>query len=235
MGHLGRFTKTPYLVLFIILGSIGITAAFADVIINCVNIGECADTVIIGNIGENLIVNIQGSGNDNMEIVDPVGGDLVINLFPNVNSQGLTVSGGNGPITINTSTNSLDNSCEIQTAFPSLVTLTGPDTGNCTIIDLDSDDDGILNNVDNCTMVSNPGQEDLDADGPGDGTGDACDLSNNLMTDTFLFTNHIVVGDVIVQAGVTLTVSNPYSLTLNSVNLIVAGTVIVNGGTISIS
>jgi len=29
MGHLGRFTSTPYLVLFVILGGIGITAAFA--------------------------------------------------------------------------------------------------------------------------------------------------------------------------------------------------------------
>jgi len=56
-----------------------------------------------------------------------------------------------------------------------------------------------------------------------------------IITDTTLATDHTVISDVIVQAGVTLTVPNPHSLTLNSVNLIVAGTVVVDGGNILVS
>ena len=41
MGHLGRFTSTPYLVLFVILGAIGVTAAYA---------GDLSHTRIAGNL-----------------------------------------------------------------------------------------------------------------------------------------------------------------------------------------
>lgn len=39
----------------------------------------------------------------------------------------------------------------------------------------DIDQDGICGDVDNCPMMSNPGQEDTDNDGAGDGFGDICD------------------------------------------------------------
>ena len=95
----------------------------------------------------------------------------------------------------------------------------------------DFDGDGIDDFHDICPRVFNPFQEDLD----GDGTGDVCDLSNVITTDTTLATDHSVISDVVVQTGVTLTVPNPHSLTLNSANLISTGTVVVDGGRILVS
>ncbi|WP_452220624.1 choice-of-anchor B family protein [Lacinutrix salivirga] len=44
---------------------------------------------------------------------------------------------------------------------------------------VDSDNDGIANNLDNCPNLANPNQEDTD----GDGIGDVCDTENNLDSD----------------------------------------------------
>ncbi|MBL9120061.1 MAG: hypothetical protein JNL80_09130 [Phycisphaerae bacterium] len=44
--------------------------------------------------------------------------------------------------------------------------------GTVVIVDTDSDDDGVPDDIDNCDEAANPGQADCN----GDGTGDACDL-----------------------------------------------------------
>ena len=50
---------------------------------------------------------------------------------------------------------------------------------NCNITsNIDTDRDGILDSEDNCPLIANPNQEDMD----GDGIGDACEAS---LTDVF--------------------------------------------------
>ena len=80
----------------------------------------------------------------------------------------------------------------------------------------------------NCPDDTNPDQKDLD----GDGIGDACDLSNMIIVDKTLTTDHFVIADVIVQNGVKLTIPAGKTLTINSANLLVSGEFEVSGGTI---
>jgi len=94
----------------------------------------------------------------------------------------------------------------------------------------DVDGDGVLNADDNCPNDSNPSQEDLDDDGEGD----ACDLSNMIIVDKTLTTDHSVIADVIIQNGKKLTIPAGTTLTINSANLIVSGMLEVSGGTISL-
>jgi len=50
MGHLGRFTKTPYLVLFILLGAVGVGAASAVALVTIDNLKVTGDAVVDGKI-----------------------------------------------------------------------------------------------------------------------------------------------------------------------------------------
>ncbi len=55
-----------------------------------------------------------------------------------------------------------------------------PGVCGCGVVDFDSDGDGIDDCADNCPNISNPGQEDCNANG----IGDVCDLASNFSLDT---------------------------------------------------
>ena len=76
--------------------------------------------------------------------------------------------------------------------------------GVCIDPDDDNDNDGILNDTDNCSDVSNADQKDLDMDG----TGDACDPLNEITQSKTVSTNHSLIGDLIVSDGALLTLTN---------------------------
>jgi len=96
------------------------------------------------------------------------------------------------------------------------------------IFPVDTDGDAVPDFSDNCTDDANPDQKDLD----GDGIGDACDLSNIIISDITLTIDHTVIGDVIVQNGVKLTIPAGKTLTINSASLLISGKFEVSGGTI---
>ena len=98
----------------------------------------------------------------------------------------------------------------------------------------DMDGDNILDHLDNCPSVSNVNQNDLDFDG----AGDACDNETTITSNTILTTNTSLVGDLIVEPGVVLTINPGVTLDIDFVNhkiLVKAGggILIKAGGTIT--
>lgn len=95
--------------------------------------------------------------------------------------------------------------------------------------EIDSDEDGVPDSIDNCTLASNPGQQDVD----GDGFGNACDadIDNNCVTsfvdialfpDEFLSSNPVFdfdssgavnFGDFVIMTNYFLLPPGPSALT----------------------
>lgn len=69
---------------------------------------------------------------------------------------------------------------------------TGGAAPPCVAVDLDADDDGVLDDADNCPVVANADQRDTDADGVGDACDNCASIANADQADTF---GAIGVGD----------------------------------------
>jgi hypothetical protein len=115
--------------------------------------------------------------------------------------------------------------------LPSVAEMTHEDILNAALGRLDADQDGILNAVDNCPLVANPGQ----ADGNHDGIGDACSLAGLTLSP-----NPIVGGET-TTATLTLSSAAPADgafIQLDSSDPLVAGvplTLTVPAGAFSIA
>jgi len=100
---------------------------------------------------------------------------------------------------------------------------------------LDSDGDGVLDVDDNCPDDFNTGQEDIDADG----TGDACDDTFNISTDTVLSGNFVSPGNLVVENNSLLTINSGVTVTIQSGNNVTikagSGILIKAGGTLQIN
>jgi hypothetical protein len=78
----------------------------------------------------------------------------------------------------------------------------------------DSDEDGIPDSSDNCPSIANANQNDLDLDN----TGDACDPSTVITSDTTLTADTILDGDLVVESGFVLTINPGVTLDIDFVN-----------------
>jgi len=98
----------------------------------------------------------------------------------------------------------------------------------------DTDGDGVSDDVDNCLSVSNPGQEDIDADGQGD----VCDTLNVITVDTIVSSNFTSLGNLVVQSNSLLTINSGVTVTIQSGSNITiesgSGVLIESGGTLNV-
>ncbi|MBL7951114.1 MAG: lamin tail domain-containing protein [Flavobacteriales bacterium] len=79
-----------------------------------------------------------------------------------------------------------DGLCDELDGCPNDADKTEPGACGCGVADVDGDNDGVADCIDNCAAVANAGQEDADADGAGDGC-DVCpnDADNDVDEDGF--------------------------------------------------
>jgi len=106
-------------------------------------------------------------------------------------------------------------------------------TGNA--CDVDDDNDTIDDVNDNCPLISNLNQNDLDSDD----TGDVCDSETLITTNTVLTADTSLAGDLVVEPGFVLTINPGVTLDIDSVNhkILVkfgGGILIKSGGTLLI-
>jgi hypothetical protein len=99
--------------------------------------------------------------------------------------------------------------------------------------DADDDNDTVLDASDNCPLISNVNQNDLDSDT----IGDACDSQTIITSNTILSTDTSIGGDLVVETGFVLTINPGVTMDIDFVNQKIliksgGGLLVKSGGTI---
>ncbi|MGK0359542.1 MAG: hypothetical protein ACI9U2_001844, partial [Bradymonadia bacterium] len=150
-------------------GEINVAFTTIDIVCNAAPVAIVVPNPVLVNEGEVVIA-------DGSTSTDPEGGDLTYAF----SCDGLELQPADRVDQINVDASALDAPAEGLT-FDCVLTVTDPNGAQgstnfqVVVLNLDEDDDGVDDGDDNCPLIANQDQADLDMDG----LGDACDDDND--------------------------------------------------------